>query len=168
MITPSEAEAVNNLLGVRLGMDTVNQNMYGSYSNRICMNGEEFHSRAYKRSKKSCSYIVHFCSPSNEHNYGEIQEFATIREFHVPFVKRFPQVVTNICNNGIAASSDELVQEFLCTMKLASHHIPVAPKTDSVLVAVPCKNILEKCIIVEVNEEFVFSYITPVIDVNCT
>ena len=87
---------------------------------------------------------------------------------HVAFVKCFPIVVTNICQNAIAAPSDENVQDFVTSMVLGAHHVPVADNNDSVLEAMLCENILSKCIVVKANEAFVHFYMTPVIDVNCT
>ena len=168
-ITPSEADALMLLHANLGGMDAASLDMvHGSYTNRITKNEEEFHSRAYKRSKKSCSYIVQFCMPStNEHQYREIQEFASIGNLHVAFMKCFPQVITNKCQNAIVASGDK-IDDFSSAMVLVSQHVPVASNNDSVLEAVLCENILAKCIVVESNEAFVHLYITPVIDVNCT
>ena len=169
-ITPAEADALMLLRANLGGMGAAILDMvHGSYTNRITKNEEEFHSRAYKRSKKSCSYIVQFCTPStNEHQYGEIQEFASIGNLHAAFMKCFPQVITNICQNAIVASGDKIVHDFSSAMVLGSQHVPVASNSDSVLEAVLCENILAKCIVVESNEAFVHLYITPVIDVNCT
>ncbi len=56
----------------------------------------------------------------------------------VAFVKPFPHVVTSICTNAIAASSDETVQQFSSVKLLGNHHTPVSYSTDSDLVAVLC------------------------------
>ena len=167
LVTQSEEDALR-LLGVNV--ETIDSTrLVGTYTSRIAKNEEEFHSKAYRRSKKSCSYIVQFCmSSQNEYHYGEIQEFASIKNVHVAFVKRFPSVVTNICQNVIAAPNDENVQDLVTSMVLGAHHVPVADNNDSVLEAVLCENILAKCIVVKANEAFVHFYMTPVIDVNCT
>ena len=167
LVTQSEDDALR-LLGVNV--ETIDSTrLVGTYTSRIAKNEEEFHSKAYRRSKKSCSYIVQFCTSSqNEYHYGEVQEFASIKNVHVAFVKCFPSVVTNICQNAIAAPSDENVQDLVTSMVLGAHHVPVADNNDSVLEAVLCENILAKCIVVKANEAFVHFYMTPVIDVNCT
>ncbi len=169
LINASEMNALNELCAT-IGLDAFSTNMSGSYSQRILKSEEVFHARTYRRSKKSCSYVVQFCLPNddNEFHYGEIQEFVSIATLIVAFVKPFPHVVTSICTNAIAASSDETVQQFSSAKLLGNHHTPVSYSTDSDLVAVLCKDIVAKCIVVETNEPFVDAYITTVNDINCT
>ena len=169
LMNDSEMNALNDLYAAT-GLSGLNTNTFGSFSQRILKSDEVFHSRAYRRSKKSCSYVVKFCVPSNDNEYlhGEIQEFVRIASLIVAFVKPFPQVVTSICLNAITASRDETIKQFSSTMSLASHHIPVSWSADSDLIAVLCENIVAKCILVETNEPFVDGYITTVNDINCT
>ena len=123
LVTQSEEDALR-LLGVNVETIDVTR-LVGTYTSRIAKNDEEFHSKAYRRSKKSCSYIVQFCTSSqNKYRYGEIKEFASNKNVHVAFVRRFPSVVTNICQNAIAAPNDEIVQDFVSTTVLGAHHVP--------------------------------------------
>lgn len=169
LMNVSEVDALNELC-TTMGLNAVASDVSGSYSQRISKSGEVFHAQTYKRSKKSCSNVVQFCLPNSENDlrYGEIQEFLCIAALNVALVKPFTEVVTNICKNAINSSSDTNVEQF-CSKKLhGSHHTPVSFSTDSILIAVLCKDISAKCIVVKTNERFVNAYITPVNDVNCT
>ena len=166
VITPSEQNALQS---ISTDVQTTDSYTNGNFTNRIAVNDEEYHSRAYKRSKRSCSYIVQYSVPGNsEYQYGEIQEFAIIGNLYVAFLKCYPQIVTNICINDVPAPEDDILRNFSSSNKLGIQHVSVDSCGNSALEAVLCENILAKCIAVEANEPFVQFYITPVIDVNCT
>ena len=165
-VTTFEANALRM---VSVTLDGTDEDIEANFANRIAVNDEEFHSRAYKRSKKSCSYIVQYCTQANsEYQYGEIKEFAIIGNLHVAFLKCFPQIVTNICKNEVPAPKDKILCNFSSAKKLGIQHVPVGSNCNSALEVVLCENILAKCIVVEAVEQFVQLYITPVIDMNCT
>ena len=50
---------------------------------------------------------------------------------------------------------------------MGSHHVPVAGPPGPDLCAIFCENIVAKCVKVEVDEPYVFAYLTPITDFNC-
>lgn len=140
-----------------------------TFAERLKKKESVFHSRSYRRKGKSCSYIVQFYASSNtdaECCYGEVQTYLQLRCFTLAIVKQFTSLVTTICNHQIDPPNDTLVSLFSEARLLGSHHIPVIGPADSALTAISCNNIAAKCIFVEVHDDDVFGYITPVTDFN--
>lgn len=169
-LTSTEIDAVHVLhetTGLYMNIPTV-----GSFAERLCQNGEIYHSKAYKRAGKSCSYLVQFfigCTLSGiEYFYGKIEVFVCIGTVYVALIRQYSQVVTTITKNNINLPTDADVRAYATAGLLGSHHVCISDLPANELLAVPCDNITAKCILVEVNEPFVFAYLTPVIDIHCT
>lgn len=140
-----------------------------SFAERISINGSVYHSSVYKRAGKSCSKIVQFFSQVAEpnHLFGEVESFVTTGSVHLALLKQYPMLVSAICSLNIRAPNNEVVKLYADAKLLGSHHVPVAGPPGPDLCAIFCENIVAKCVKVEVDEPYVFAYLTPITDFNC-
>ena len=112
---------------------------------------------------------MQFCRPvgaDSECCYVDVQTYLHLRSYTLAIVKPFTRLVTTICKYQIEPPNDSVVGVFAQTKLLGSHHIPIIGPAGG-LTAISCDSITAKCIFVEIEEDGVFGYITPVTDFNC-
>ena len=149
----------------------ININEEGHFVERMKIRDDVFHSTCYKRRGKSCSFIVQYANiphhNEDEYGYGEVQVFVNIRFQCIAIVKPMIAVRTSICSHNINPPTDHVVRAYANAMLLASHHVPIGGPPEQTAIAVPCDNIIAKCIQVKMNDPLVYAYLTPVTDYNC-
>ena len=91
------------------------------------------------------------------HLFGEVESFVTTGSVHLALLEQYPMLVPN----------NEVVKLYADVKLLGSHHVPVAGPPGPDLCAIFCENIVAKCVKVEVDEPYVFAYLTPTTDFNC-
>ena len=96
-----------------------------------------------------------------------VQAFVTTGSVHLALLKQYPILVSAICSLNINPPNDEIVKLYADAKLLGSNYVPVAGPPGPDLCAIFCENIVTKCVKVQVDEPYVFAYLTPITDINC-
>ena len=126
---------------------------------RMLKDDEIFHSVAYKRRGKSCSYIVKF-QESNEDEFGIIEYYLLVRNTGFAVIRKFEKK-GSICSFGLEEQDDEMVKSFIDSHILGKQFQAV--KEVGLCSYVPCCNIICRCVFVPSPSDGVSGYVSPVL-----
>lgn len=126
---------------------------------RMLKNDQIFHSVAYKRKGKSCSYIVKF-QEGDEDEFGIVQYYLFVRNTGFAVIWKFEKK-GNICSFGLEEQDDTMVKSFIDKNILGKQFQAV--KETSSCTYVPCCDIVCRCVFVPSASDGVSGYVSPVL-----
>lgn len=120
-----------------------------------------FHSVAYKRKGKSCSYmyVVKFLE-NNEDEFGIIEYYLLVRNTGFAVIRKFEKR-GNICSFRLEEQDDGMVKSFIDNHILGKQFQAV--REAALCTYVPCCNIVCRCVFVPSFSDGMSGYISPVL-----
>ncbi|KAJ8313370.1 hypothetical protein KUTeg_009074 [Tegillarca granosa] len=147
-LLPKELNFVSEYLGHR-------PSTYLTF-NRIKIDEEVFHSRRYKRCQARNSYTISYLSKSGRVEYGQVEFYMQL----YPFCGRHGNTTIQcgcICDNIAVVSKLKRNSEyFVCresTNTECTHLVSLKPRNMYDIEIVPIRNILYKCVFVEIFDK---------------
>lgn len=126
---------------------------------RMVKDNQVFHSMAYKRKGKSCSYIVQFKEGGID-EYGIVQYYLLIRNTGIAVISKFEKK-GNICSFDLEEQIDPMIKSFIDRDILGKHFQAV--KETSLLTFISCSDIVCRCVCVPSASAGVSGYVSPVL-----
>ena len=151
----SVLQALRQLFGTDMIVSSIME------ASRMKKDHQVYHSLAYKRKGKSCSYLVQYQSQTL-HNlkYGKILSYLVVHGVPLAAIQCFQHGTRSIMS-GLQDPEDELVKAFNDRNLLGKPFVSVN-ESDEIDVT-PCTNILRRCIFVPCSEGAVLGYLCPVL-----
>lgn len=138
-------------------------NLQGSqevhHAARIMKDDQVFHSLAYTRKGKSCSYIVQFKEGAS-YEYGIVQYYLLVGTSGFAVICPYEKL-GNICSFGLQEPVDLMIRSFVDNSILGKHFQAVRVTNSTSLV--DCCNIVCRCIFVSSEEDGVSDYVSHVL-----
>ena len=143
----------------RFGSDVIVSSIMEA--SRMKKDHQVYHSLAYKRKGKSCSYLVQYQSEtSHDLKYGKIILYMIVHGAPLAAVQCFQHGSRSIMS-GLQDPEDELMKTFNDRNLLGKPFVSVN-ESDEIDIT-PCKNIRRRCILVPCSEGAVLGYLCPVL-----
>lgn len=123
--------------------------------NRIKIDDEVFHSRRYKRCRARNSYTIAYLSKSGGLEYGQVEFYLQL----YPFCSQHRTIQCGCISDNVAMVSKlkrngELIGQHETTNSgCISHIVPLKPRNIHDTEIIPLRNILYKCVFVEVLDK---------------
>ena len=144
-------------VGVMHCLDLEGQQVH--QAERMLKDGQIFHSLAYKRRGKSCSYIVEFRQCGNT-QYGTVNYYLLARNTGYAVISMF-QKQGNICSFGPEKQDDSMISLFIEKGILGKHFQAV--KETPGTACIDCSDIVRRCVFVPYAGNGVCGFLSPVL-----
>lgn len=128
-------------------------------ASRLFQDGQVFHSLAYKRKGKSCSYIIQFQEDGKD-EFGIVQYFLLARNNGFAVIQKFEKK-GSICSSELEEQDDPMVKSFIEKDILGKHFQAV--KEGSSDICIPCCDIVCRCVFVSSESAGISGYVSPVL-----
>lgn len=126
---------------------------------RMVKDNQIFHSTAYKRKGKSCSYIIQF-QEGGGNEYGIVQYYLLVRNTGIAVIYKYERK-GNICSFELEDQDDPMIKSFIDRDLLGKHFQAVKEKMS--LTCISCSDIVCRCVFVPSASAGISGYVSPVL-----
>ena len=121
------------------------------FVHRIIYNNQTIYSKDYTRVKTRNSFTVKFLSSAHSTEFGFVQTFLRVHNFYLAIVQPL-----KVLNRGLPLSNSDNLPRRLSKYSpsnLAMHMHKVDMAVTLPFVAIPIKNILGKCVFIQISDD---------------